>query len=1347
MLMISSPMRAQIAPPPDWSPQLADAFSTYYEGDLARAQKLAEQVVQQSGDPAIKREARAMMAIFMLRSQSRQDRLDGRARLSQLSADDAELVERPECLLALGMAQRELTETAASIDSLQLALDQFKRQGRSPRALAAAVELARTWAVHTEWARGIMGASFPKPTTVAEADETRWRQIDSVRELIAGLPGAAEAQGEIDVVAAGVALRLSDRAAAARDQLRRLAGNAPTATLAASAALLLAEQQERLGAFADAIALYRQAADNGEPRCADAARSSVTRLVEPQIELLAPQSSGESASFDVSLRARNLDAVQIELRRLDLANWVTRTRGKLPEAELPLEGAVVATRDVVTTIAPAHAWWSSAAEPIRFQAAAGAYVLVARGKQGSLAERVERRLLVVGGPELHVFCGPSRVLAVAMREGKPLSAPAILKFWVEGYTEPAELKLENGFVSAPLPAAVRAMRQPRWTALLEFEGQLALCRGTAPGEAVDQEVVPTALAIGAPREVPVGGEWLVTGVLIWPGAQSPPLKPQQLAIDLVDVADRVVWTGKATTDAAGGFQARATIPAPAAGQSLRCQIKVDGQVLPLQFARPMVRVLALDEQPVATRFDGPTLFNEARPMLPLQLSATTAWGQPLPSIVTFMRTFMVRLPGGDPPSEFAAAKSQFRGMRLDPAGQRQMYLPLKDFDLPAGLPVAAWQVFTLLAPDGRRTVRTRGALFSEDPTPMWLNVLPTAPIAHQPFSVSAGWFDPSGALQGARPTITILKGGTPLDQLACAPIGGALRTQGWIAPQPGEYELEAAMARSDGSVARARRKFVVAEPLDHVGTPIESVELSRGGDRKTLQVRVNGRSERPLLALALSGDPVAATWIAPFEHASQTAIALDRVPRDRVQVVLLDFRGGEPVAVMQSIESSASASAVAIEDVSVGSVNTAYHARFEPAITGAEATLLLRVSAAEDVGTVDWTGRESGELAPFDEMVMPTASSCSRREIGGAAGGSGIVLAHAIDPAVAAALLRQQTVWTERRTANAPAESAQAVSFDGSFPTPAEPGTYLLTAVLHSPRGGWWLDQRKFRVDRPQRVSLFAPFSWQLGDRIAMQARVTNDASVEVSGEWKVTAGLGLSLDRCEVAVGGGALKIDGGTTTLTLQPRSSATINIFVEASKVTRGLAQAEWRIGGESARANAGYRVFDAGASAGTPATAPARPRVRVSRSFYRAVMKIPDLDDAWGKPRETTIDAAERYLLEPGATVPVGSLILVDEVFENTASLTDVEWTQRAASNCVTWGGAADQMRVLGASPERRRDSVRYALPALATGRYSHQYAWVATRPGASRLPAPEIRVGRDSIQVEVSPDAATLTVQP
>ncbi|MFN0135534.1 MAG: hypothetical protein ACKVS9_05380, partial [Phycisphaerae bacterium] len=162
VLICTNVSSLRAAPPPDWAVELSPAFDAYYAGDMQQAQRRVAQVLADFREPAIQRQARAFEAMLLMRGALRDEWLAGRARFAQIVADEPAMADNPELLLAMGMAHRGLDESSASIAAMHSAVDGFLFQRRSERALAAAVELARGWATHTEWELGVPGLVAPR---------------------------------------------------------------------------------------------------------------------------------------------------------------------------------------------------------------------------------------------------------------------------------------------------------------------------------------------------------------------------------------------------------------------------------------------------------------------------------------------------------------------------------------------------------------------------------------------------------------------------------------------------------------------------------------------------------------------------------------------------------------------------------------------------------------------------------------------------------------------------------------------------------------------------------------------------------------------------------------------------------------------------------------------------------------------------------------------------------------------------------------------------------------------------------------------------------------------------------
>ena len=323
-----------------------------------------------------------------LRGPSRADRQAGLAEIGQLYREHQDLAQRPECNLALGVARSEMSETTAGLELIEAAAEGFAARGENERLAAALVELAETWSRHNEWESTPPRFGVSKPLSSLQAGQTRRQQIARVRERIATLPESADSLAQVDLIAAQELLRGGESVAAGLQMLEELAAAPQVTPPIATAIETLADRHEADRRWQDASKLYERLVREGDRATAEKARQKLAAFTRPQLRLEVPPSAPTGRPIQLSIAARNVSAIQVEVRKLDLQAWLTARQGRLNEALLPVAGSVQLSQRIDTPAPQPHDWWESAnAGKPDFEAPPGAYVVSVQAADGGPRQR------------------------------------------------------------------------------------------------------------------------------------------------------------------------------------------------------------------------------------------------------------------------------------------------------------------------------------------------------------------------------------------------------------------------------------------------------------------------------------------------------------------------------------------------------------------------------------------------------------------------------------------------------------------------------------------------------------------------------------------------------------------------------------------------------------------------------------------------------------------------------------------------------------------------------------------------------------------------------------------------
>ena len=1336
LLWICASAALAATPPADWAPELADAFGLYYQGAYLETQQRCRERMRETHDPRVQREAAALAALAGLRLAAREERQAARAELFQLAAQDPTLAERPESRLALGVAHAALHETAPALQSLSQAARLFVEQGRPERAAEAYVALAQAWAEHSEWEALLPGLMEQRPSDPAEAERIRLTRIGEIKQRLAELPRSEAAVAQVELIRAARLLESAEQ----RDQgvalLEQLAAASPAA---AEAGLRLGDFYAAQERWEEALHAYERSAAVGGA-AAVTARDRAAAILRPQIQLNAPAVVRPDEPFAVRLRVRNLEGVELELRRVDLAAWLREQQGNLDEARLPATGSVVARRAYAAQAAAAHGWWENPADAAeRLQAPADAYALVARGVLPS-GETVEsRRLLLCSDLTAAMFLGAQRGLIWAIRE--PGAAPeqgqasAQAEFWVQGVAEPARIALAGGVGQFDLPAEARLGQPRHWVCLIRAGEQIAICRGTLTATEPGARVPRVAL-LGGPPTVQPGGELNVLGALLPTAGGAAQASIGEVEIELLDTQENAYARSAAPVSGAGTFSARIPIPLAAAGRTLRAVARHQQRVLPLVRGRFTVRVAAVDESPLRVVLDVPGRLDETAANLRCGIRAFYPWGVPLAGgdVRLIFRSY--RFPQFERGLAAAAGEPLADTLELDPQGQIEFLRPLADF-APPERPLAVGVWVTVLGVDRRDAQAFAGTLLAPQPVQLWVEPLARQARVGQPLRVGVGLFDPQGLAVRGRPTLEIRCGDALVAQPRLVPTGADLQSEVWRPPAPGRYELLASLPLDAGGELSARAVLDVdaSEPTGgrRDGVTLE-FEASMDADAQSRRVRahLSGRCDEPLLLLLTeAGDPLSAVTI---PHLTGTADVVLPVTRRAdvlpLRVVLLAGRS-ESVRVLGVVDAKPSGPRPALQFASVpAKIVPGAPARVEAACTGLDdapgrTVLVARLTDARDRTTLAWLPEESTRSPSGAGGVQLYTSRDAEHE----RADSQLPETQDDRPDLMAALYEGATLWVEEQ-----APRAGRAVFRPTLPS--EPTPYRLTVAAL--RDGNVLATTSTVLDARQTRLLRADVAPQmtLGDRTVASIEIDNPSPREVQGRLFVEAGVGLARNGLRRHSGNGAVQgaADGNLFDVRLPAGGSLRLHVPFEAAAAGRGVLQVRLDAADDRLAAEATYRVFAQEASAATMETTGT---VRDRRTLF--LLSEDGSPAAAGElPGMGTKSAPRRSLrrtpLAAGQTVEAGQLLLVQETMELPDPGQTLAWTQRLPANCYSYAGADLELRPAGEVTSRRLEALEWRAEAPDRALH-HEYVLVAVRPGACRLPPPDLRMDGRAATVE------------
>lgn len=1340
--------QAEARPAPrTWPPALGAAWDAYLGGDPVTAQRLAGPLAAAGPDERTRQAAALLQALCLLRMPARADRVDGRARLAQLASADPGLLEDPECNLAYGIGQTALHETADALDRLERAAEGFVARGQPERALAALVALAEAWAAHTEWEVTPERFGVRRPLGAEQADAVRRRQIEALRARVAALPGHAAALAQVDLVLGRLLLGASATAADGRAILGRLAAAGPLDAPQAEAAILLAEDLAQGGQPEAALALYERVRRAGPAAAAAEAAERQAALVRPVLALDVPAAAGSDESLRIGLRARGLDAVQLEVRQADVAGWLASAAARGRDVLLPESGSVRAARDFDTRSPAPHAWWDAAeaGAPLEVVLPPGAYVVVARGVDREARAHVVKRLVCVSDLIATCVVGPRQAVIWAAPRHRPAGAAPAAAGWDAAALEGA-FWMQRSFVATPvrfdgvtggfaLPAEARVMRDRRWFCLVRAGDHLALCCGELPAPAVDEgRAAPVAL-LGGPPEVAAGESYHAAGLVLSRGQAA--VAGAGLELQVSDATEAVKFTVAVEPTPGGAFAARVPVPEALAGGHLRIVPRAGAHVVENVLPRPGARVADAAAATFRVRLEVPAWLEGPGEALTGTVRAEYPWGGAPTGARATCLLDPVRLPPpgvNEPPQagDRVAAESEVAG-----AGRFRFEAPASALP-PLDAPLAVHTVAAVRALDGRRGEAHADLLLGPAPAHAWLTCTPAEPRAGDDVRFGLGWYAPPGRALRGLPEIEVRRGPDRVAGLRVYPGPDGAESEPWRPLEAGTYEVVADLAAVDGAPLHARLSVVVDAPETGAviaARPRCTAHFTRGADGPAVRVQLAGHSATPLLVVVESEDPLAARALPRLAGAAELVLPLGACPPSAARVLVLGVAGGgsEVLGVEEVAPDPEDAAALHIEAARAEAwPGTELPVRVRcplPAEALGGAALVVRLVSALEVG---WgvtfpTDRRGPWTVPGSGLTL--ASSTGRPP--GPPEGPAQAAGGAWMPGpLRTALLEGTTLWA---TAGAPAGAETELR----VPLPDEPGLYKLIAALRTADGIVATGTCFVDAQRGLRVRLDLPARLTLGDRTLAALRIESGYLEPIEARVAWPPGDGLKIDALRVVAADGpatALRV-GEPAVLRLLPGEHVWVQADCEAVRAGAGAIAAEVSVRGAQRSVVRPCEVLP-----GAPVTPP-EGAVRIIRAVAAATgapgAEPPAVDGVPRSPR-AGLRALPWEELGPDTRLVPGAYLRIQEQVVVAEPLRALIWTQRAPATCHPVRALPSDGQTIGVPRPAPPDALGYAVTELGPGTHVHEYYLAVVRPGACELPVPELAAEGRAVPAVVYP---------
>ncbi len=1333
--------------PRDWSPELAPAWAAYLSGDYVAAQRYCERVRSELDSERGEQDVKLLIALCLLHMDARESRLEGSARLSQLRQDDPSLALDPECLLAGGIAQLGLHETADALEKLDRAVASFAGQRLPGRELAALTALAEAWAAHTEWEATPARFDVDLTGSGQSYRDVRRSRIGAIRARVEALPGHAEALARVDLTVGRLLLESGDTAEEGRQLLRGLVAaerlNEPRAEAAWSLAVDAAEREE----WAAAIELYESLGRRWDGELAERAMRAAANLREPGIELELPEVAVPGAAVEPRLRVRGIDQIELNVRALELEEWLAKPAVRGQDARLPESGSVRAAFDLRTAADVPYGWWSSveAESPLTLSLAVGAYVVVVRGTDHAAREHVVKRLLVVSNLVGTCVVGSERMV-IWVREAAPdrpeeLRIPAgacRARFWMQYSFAPREVVLDNGVGSFELPPEARLTRDSRWYCLLQTGGDAVLCRGSLPGPEGTAAARRLAL-VGGPPMVSPGETLHVSGLLLSADVGSPVAAGELVDVQVVDAIEHEVFSGSVAVGPGGAFSVDVPIPVDVGDQHLRIRCRHADRVLPNVFgpltcdtapaARPLFRV----------DVEVPPWTGESHARVVGQVRATYPWGSVPPRMRIACDLVAVPLPESGPQLPVRRLEPITRNGRLDEVGVFPLWVPVNNFG-----PIEGPSVVVLTAAvrswEGRRGVARKAVLAGPEPAHAWITYFPESPTVEGAVRFNVGWFEPEARTVVEAPDVTVERDGVVVARLDLRPSDGGLISQPWHAPTPGVYTARTEIPALDADPLVAETSFeVVVDAATNRGT-LRAARATVAAERPAVELELDGVLGCPGLVLVEDGQPLAAASVGGSGGLTPLTLRLPRALEGPAWAALysltpagLELLAAVPVETPNRADFSLELDVPEVELWPGASVPIGV--RVEPAGVGPVA-VVARLIPASDVG---FTVPLAADTAPEQESPrLHVSTTVGAAEVSPpSAAGRLEGVASSLPAELEWGLREGSTAWCTATTLDGAGELPVVL--------PAVSGLYKLIVVAYMPegrcaRGACLLDAR-----RGLRSEIDLPACLTVGDRTLLALRLENGRPEPVGVDVRLSGDDGLRLDAVRVIRPGVGVETRPLDAALAIELEPAAGVWIHAEVEAVGVGV----HAVGAVVSNAEATRELRAPCQVLPLPVQPPAGAvhidrKVSVWASSERSVdrgitrkrrgpvLSRSELRDELGDWDDEEFDGEDPAWfwspVEEDARLEVGCFLLVEETFaleEPTGAFT---WTQHLPATCCTVSATPDGYDPIGRRIGSEETVLRYEVSGLGPGVHRHQYFMAVVRPGAGLLSAPELRGG-------------------
>ncbi len=1386
-----TPAANAIEPERAWTTPAREALELLRRDEAEAAQALAASLLTSSTDPRARAEAAAVVALSQLASSERTILTDARAALLQLEQQLPDLLQRPDCELALGRAAIQLGETNSALHLLDAAAKKFEQADQKALAGDALVGLAAAWARHGEWE--LTGPPFltTRPRTDSERYAVRTARIDRIAQRLADLNAEIAQRDAVEYQRASLpppAATPADATAENTARLRALAAAAPRSIASSRAALDLAERELASPDQPAPTALLEAAAKSSDPQIASAARTRLEGLTRTSADFRIDVDR-TTRTARITPTWRNAKRATLELLAIDPRLWLAdrAARFNLTAAAQKfgrLLDQYAWPADPAATL-PAHV------EPVTATIPPGV-LLIARLTAFDGNDRPIHATQIVSldplDAELALAGENAAAWALDHRTAQAVKGGSV-SFWMAGSYVATGAKLAEGAAAFALPAEARLTTDPRWVALLEADGMIAVIFGRREADSgadtLETELLTTA---GSPRP---GEQITITGVVRRAGRIAADLPAEKLRMELRDAVGRVVASA-ACEFRCGLLEARLGVERTWSADVLRATLLLDGRVIPQRGATITVTP-AVRRVPLYVSIDAPGQLPTADDQVQFRVDGRYPWGVPVAAGSASEVAMLTRLPSVDHPS-FAELRRLERSRDYSFWNRAESGFRVEELFARDG--PAALLLRTALDDGGVAFGVDEHVMLSDADEYTWLIPSTAAPAIDQPMRFRTGRVS-ARPFTGESPSamsamLSSVKGGR-CDWLALTRVGRDSVSDPWTPTEPGDWS--AASWFPGPVVVPEFRNTAIAEPqpagwrapaerfwlfsAETTQLPLIGSQAVRPGTSMDLTVSAATRPAPSDSAgagqSALSFDSAAAISELVLQPSSQTRaiLALSPAPRyaalvapsatpTRHRFAAADRRAAVAVIPIQdgasrledgrTIARPRDAAPITIESSidADGVLRLTFDAPGFREVSDAAAS--IQVCSADDDPGAAW--RE--EFPPRDQA--PVAIRMHR-----AAGVTrGIATPDEAPRILSLDTDRDFMDFVPHRPA---LQASRVVSLRNGrgtveLPLPATGAPLWIRAFAVAPDGrtaaGWRPLQRELGLA----LRLDGPDQCTVGDRIELTARIENHAEtpIEFRAEWSEHD------TKAGSPSGGGRMAFIRLTSTeRTAPPPSDGRVSInpgqtiYLAALFEAAAVGEARPTIRLRSAQQATIFAVAPARVAAPPGSAvgegAQANP-VRLRRTLARVVPKNRE-HEHHGEPHPTPAaekqDDDETLQSIPLATdeaVESGTLILVRDEVEIVRPLRALRWQQPIPETALyrpLANDAGDRLQQFLRIDEGLPGLLQCRGDAVLPGRQVMEYVIQAGRPGVAAFAAPIVQTSAGPLPITLEPADLRLNV--